>query len=59
MLDQALEWLVKFESDIPCDEMSGSDFCADNCRFDCPQKECWKRFLEEELKNGKHEVSVQ
>ena len=47
LLDAALQMLVDFESESPCDTLTDiNDICAETCKFNCPQKECWRRYLE-------------
>ena len=45
LLDLALEHLVQFESDEPCDAMSGNEYCEEHCVYPCPTKECWKTYI--------------
>lgn len=45
--DAAIEQLVELGYPIPCesDELEGSEYCSENCRFQFPQRECWLRYL--------------
>lgn len=47
--DAAVNELVKLEYPIPCesDELGGSEYCEENCRFKYPQKECWLLYFRE------------
>ena len=46
LLDAALQMLVDFELESPCDTLPDiDDTCAETCKFNCPQKECWRRYL--------------
>lgn len=45
MLDKATQFLADMETYIPCEEMSGTDYCEENCQYRYPQKECWRYFL--------------
>lgn len=47
--------LVSMETDVICEEMSTTDYCEQNCKYDCPQKKCYLRYLEyvKEQKNDK------
>lgn len=47
--DAAINELVKLEYPIPCesDELGGSEYCEENCRFKYPQKECWLLYFRE------------
>ena len=52
MLDKAIQFLVDMETEIPCEEMCGyTDYCVENCKYHCPQKECWQYFLSEKWKD--------
>ena len=42
-----LNLLVSFESDLICDELSTTEYCVENCNFDCPQKECYLKYAEQ------------
>lgn len=47
LLDAALQMLVDLELESPCDTLPDiDDTCAETCKFYCPQKECWRRYLE-------------
>jgi hypothetical protein len=47
LLDAALQMLVDLELESPCDTLPDiDDTCAETCKFNCPQKECWQRYLE-------------
>lgn len=47
LLDAALQMLVDLELESPCDILPDiDDTCAETCKFYCPQKECWRRYLE-------------
>ena len=55
LLDAALTMLVSFQIDIVCDQMHDvGDWCEKHCEYDCPQKECYKRYFEmkEEQRNA-------
>ena len=53
LLDAALSMLVNFESEMPCDTLTDiDDTCAETCKYNCPQKECWRRYLEYMAKEG-------
>lgn len=45
LLDLALEHLVQFKSDEPCEAMSGNEYCEEHCVYPCPTKECWKTYI--------------
>lgn len=47
VLDKLLEYLVKLETDIPCDYLNGSNYCCETCHYDKPVKECWIKWAEE------------
>ena len=48
-LDRAIKALVKHEL-TPCFEIQqvDEDWCMDHCSRECPDEECWRKFLEEE-----------
>lgn len=51
VLDAALSLLVDFEIEMPCDTLTDiDDTCAETCEYDCPQKACWRRYLEHRAK---------
>lgn len=42
-----LEILINSESDYACQVLlSYNDWCEKNCKFECPQKECWLKYVE-------------
>lgn len=45
--DMAINELVRLEYPIPCesDELSGSEYCEEGCKFRNPQKECWLEYF--------------
>ena len=45
LLDLALEHLVQFKSDEPCEAMSDNKYCQENCIYSWPTKECWKAYI--------------
>lgn len=53
LLDAALQILVDLELDIPCDVLTEvDDLCDEICKYNCPTKECWRRFLEVKAKEN-------
>lgn len=54
LLDAALQILVDFElPEMVCDVLSEvDDTCSETCKYDCPTKECWWRFLEVKAKEA-------
>lgn len=38
--------LVRMETDVICEEMSTTDYCEQNCKYDCPQNDCYLKYLE-------------
>ena len=47
LLDAALQMLVYFELENPCEVLPDiDDTCAETGKFNCPQNECWRRYLE-------------
>jgi hypothetical protein len=47
LLDMALQMFVYFELENPCEVLPDiDDTCAETCKFNSPQKECWRRYLE-------------
>lgn len=58
LLDAALSLLVEFEFEMPCDVLPDiDDVCYETCNDkSCPQKECWRRFLEWRAKEDKHDA---
>ena len=56
LLDAALQTLVDFELDMPCDVLNDvDDWCYEMCKYNCPTKECWRRFLEVKAKENEQE----
>ena len=54
ILEMALNVLVGFELDLPCDELAEvDDKCYETCAYNCPQKECWRRYLEYRAKEAR------
>lgn len=45
LVDLAVDELVSFEHDRPCDEMSGGGYCETHCKYNRPQRECWIRYF--------------
>ena len=47
-LDKAIKALIEHKL-VPCIEVRqvDEDWCIDHCSRECPDKECWKKFLEE------------
>ena len=47
-LNKAIKALVKHKL-VPCIEIQqvDEDWCIDHCSKECPDEECWKKFLEE------------
>ena len=53
LLEMALSILVDFEIEMPCDTLNDvDDICFETCNYVCPQKECWRRYLEYRAKEG-------
>lgn len=42
-----LKLLVDMESEYICDEMCGTEWCGENCKYNCPQKECYLKYSEQ------------
>lgn len=54
ILEAALETLVDFELELPCDVLNDvDDACYALCAYTSPQKECWRRYLEYRVKEAK------
>ena len=52
--DKILEFLEGFESDHPCEMMSGkNDWCEINCNYAFPTKECWLHYANMILESEK------
>ena len=51
--DVLLDLLVASESDYICDEMSVTDYCIENCKYTCPQKECYMKYAEMKVQYNK------
>jgi len=49
MLDKAIKALIERRL-VPCIEIQqvDEDWCFDHCSRECPDEECWKKFLEED-----------
>lgn len=41
-----LDLLVNSESDYICTEISTTEYCENNCIYNCPQKECYLHYAE-------------
>ena len=39
--------LVDLETDFICEKMFGSEYCEENCKYICPQEECYLRYAEQ------------
>ena len=48
-LDKAIKALIEHRL-VPCIEIQqvDEDWCIDHCSKECPDEECWKKFLEED-----------
>ena len=59
-LEPLINLLVSMETDIICEEMSTTDYCEQNCKYDCPQKDCYLRYSEymKEHRNGEIDKKV-
>jgi hypothetical protein len=49
--DVLLDLLVASESDWICLEMVDTDYCIGNCKYDCPQKECYMKYAEMKMQD--------
>lgn len=51
-LDKAIKALVEHQL-TPCHEIMqvDEDWCLNHCERECPDEECWRKFLEEETSN--------
>lgn len=56
MLDKAIKALVKHKL-VPCIEVRqvDEDWCIDHCSRECPDEECWRKFLEEDTDDERTE----
>lgn len=45
--DAAVKILVGLEYPIPCesDELGGSEYCEEGCKYKSPQKQCWSEYF--------------
>lgn len=51
--DVLLDLLAASESDYICDELSVTDYCIENCKYTCPQKECYMKYAEMKVQYNK------
>lgn len=51
-IDVLPDLLVSFESERICNDMSTTEYCEKNCKYACPQKECYMKYAEMKINNN-------
>ena len=47
-INHLIDILIQYELDFVCEQMS-DDYCAKHCKYDSPQRDCWKAYIEEKV----------